>query len=167
MYFSFIICLEKDHLVQLLWSMNKDFYIPVAKVCVKLLMDEDIRSLRDDECLTDRVRIAQIWTQRKQLIWSENRKIVSLELPSTSLKYAPLIKYYMPKKGFLMDIFVYQFLVIVKLQIWKKNHQPALLLVLETFKRQFIKKLFYNDGLILNINIFSFLIKIFDKLTTF
>lgn len=68
MYFSFIICLEKYHLVQLLWSMNKDFYIPVAKVCVKLLMDEDIRSLRDDECLTDRVRIAQIWTQRKQLI---------------------------------------------------------------------------------------------------
>lgn len=68
MYFSFILCLEKDYSVQLLWSMNEDFYIPVVKVCGKLEMDEDIRSLRDNECLTDRVRIAQIWTQRKQLI---------------------------------------------------------------------------------------------------
>lgn len=68
MYFSFIICLEKDYSVQLLWSMNKDFNIPVAKVCGKLVMDEDIRSSRDNECLTDRVRIAQIWIQRKQLI---------------------------------------------------------------------------------------------------
>lgn len=68
MYFSFILCLEKDYSVQLLWSMNKDFYIPVVKVCGKLEMDEDIRSLRDNECLTDRVGIAQIWTLRKQLI---------------------------------------------------------------------------------------------------
>lgn len=68
MYFSFILCLKKDYSVQLLWSMNKDFYIPVVKVCGKLEMDEDIRSLRDNECLTDRVRIAQIWTLKKQLI---------------------------------------------------------------------------------------------------
>lgn len=60
MYFSVIICLEKDYSVQRLWSMNKDFYIPVAKVCGKLVMDEDICSLRDDECLTDGVRKAQI-----------------------------------------------------------------------------------------------------------
>lgn len=46
---------DKDYSVELLWSMNKDFYIPVAKVCGKLVMDEDIRSLRDNECLTDRV----------------------------------------------------------------------------------------------------------------
>lgn len=68
MYISFILCLDKDYSVELLWSMNKDFYIPVAKVCGKLVMDEDIRSLRDNECLTDRVRIAGIWTLRKQLI---------------------------------------------------------------------------------------------------
>lgn len=37
--------------------MNKDFYIFVVKVCVKLLMDEDICFLRDDECFIDRVRI--------------------------------------------------------------------------------------------------------------
>lgn len=51
----FILCLESRSPVELLWSLDKDFYIPVAKVCDKLVMDADIRSLRDNECLTDRV----------------------------------------------------------------------------------------------------------------
>lgn len=51
----FIFLIESKTPVELLWSLDKDFYIPVAKVCGKLVMDEDIRSLRDKQCLTDRV----------------------------------------------------------------------------------------------------------------
>jgi hypothetical protein len=46
---------ESERSVCLLWALEKDFYIPVAKVCGTLITDEDIRSLKDNECLTDRV----------------------------------------------------------------------------------------------------------------
>ncbi|XP_062598700.1 sentrin-specific protease 2-like, partial [Saccostrea cucullata] len=42
-------------LVENLWSLEKDFNFPVANVFGKVIMDTDIRSLKSNECLTDRV----------------------------------------------------------------------------------------------------------------
>jgi len=54
----FVLCfVTASKLVQNLWNLEKDFDIPVAKVHGMTVTDTDIRSLRQEAWLTDKVKI--------------------------------------------------------------------------------------------------------------